>query len=336
MHHNHRMLRTRWLVGTALLSVATLSPMIRAYRAIDPALRHPMLPVGVSVRGPRTLALLRRLSGTPSEVVDGVEVTAMTVPAGHIDVPVVVYRPTGHRGPSGALLWLHGGGLVSGATASANAFCSETAAALGIVVVGVDYRLAPEHPFPAPLDDCTAAFRWLVTHAGEFGVAPDRVAVGGSSAGAGLAASLCQRLRDEAGPRPCFQLLRYPMIDDRTARGRGLRRHVVWSARSNRFGWTSYLGRPPRAADAPPYAAAARTEDLTGLPPAWIGVGDADLFYEEDRTYADRLATAGVAVELHVVPGMYHGADGAAADIASMRDFRCRERAALAAALADR
>jgi acetyl esterase/lipase len=160
-------------------------------------------------------------------------------------------------------------------------------------------------------------------NAGELGIDPDRIAVCGASAGGGLAAAVAQRSLDE-GIRLCAQVLLYPRIDDRTALsedhdGRG---RLAWSPSSNRYAWRAYLGREPRVSDAPQYAAPARRDDLTGLAPAWIGVGDLDLFYDEDVTYAERLTASGVPCQLFTVPGMYHAADGVAPNAPSMRRFR--------------
>ena len=154
--------------------------------------------------------------------------------------------------------------------------------------------------------------------------------MGGDNAGGGLTAALCQLARDRGGPGICFQLLNYPMLDDRTVLrtdhdGRGV---FVWTPDSNRFGWSAYLGHEPSHDDAPPHAAPAWTTDLTGLPPAWIGVGDLDLFLDEDVDYAARLEAAGVPCELHLEPGMYHGADAVRAQAATSRRFRDQMTAA--------
>jgi acetyl esterase/lipase len=245
-------------------------------------------------------------------------------------VRVRVYRP--HAGPSGAaLLWLHGGGLIMGAPRMDERRCGTWARELGIVVASVAYRLAPEHPFPAALDDARAAWRWLQGAAATLGVDPARVAVGGASAGGGLAACLAQRLRDEGAAQPAAQLLVYPMLDDRTAARRELdgAGHLVWHNRSNRAGWTAYLGREPGAPKLPAYAAAARRGDLRGLPPAWIGVGDLDLFLDENRGYAERLEAAGVGVTLHEVAGAPHGFDALAADVPLVRAFAASQHAFL-------
>ncbi|NND85707.1 MAG: alpha/beta hydrolase, partial [Acidimicrobiia bacterium] len=174
-------------------------------------------------------------------------------------------------------------------------------------LVSAGYRLSPEHPFPASLDDAHAAFHWMVGHADELGLDPSRVVIGGESAGGGLAASLVQRLIDEGTPI-AGQLLVYPMLDDRTAARPDIGRkdHLAWNNASNRYGWSSFLGGPVGSATTPEYAVPARRADLSGLPPAWIGVGDLDLFLDEDTTYADRLRGAGVEVEFLLVQGAPH------------------------------
>jgi acetyl esterase/lipase len=241
---------------------------------------------------------------------------------------VRVHRPEQNRSRA-ALLWIHGGGLVMGAAKQDDRLCGATAAELGIVVVAADYRLAPEFPFPTPLDDCHLAWTWLLRNAARLGVDPGRVIVGGQSAGGGLAAALAQRLYDEDGVQPIAQWLFCPMLDDRTAARRELDEigHRVWNNKNNRYGWGAYLGsRPdesePGALESPPrYAVPARRDDLTGLPPAWIGVGDVDLFHEEDLAYADRLRAAGVAAAFHGVPGAPHGFEAWAPNTMISRDF---------------
>jgi acetyl esterase/lipase len=190
---------------------------------------------------------------------------------------------------------------------------------LDAVIVSPDYRLAPEHPFPAALDDCTATLQWMISSAGELGIDPARIAVAGASAGGGLAAALAQRCFDDGIPLRTQALL-YPMLDDRaalTARGGGL----VWSAASNRFAWSAYLGCPPGEPAVPPYAAAARRTELADLPPTWIGVGDRDILCGEALAYTTALREAGVKCELAVIPGMYHAADTLVPSAESMRGF---------------
>jgi acetyl esterase/lipase len=159
-------------------------------------------------------------------------------------------------------------------------------------------------------------------NADDLGIDPDRIAVVGASAGGGLAAAVAQRSHDEGIPLRA-QVLVYPMLDDRTAlrqdhAGRG---HFGWTPVSNRFGWTAYLGREPRMSDAPEYAVPGRRADLTGLPPAWVGVGELDLFYDEDVDYAESLRASGVPCTLVTVPGMYHGADALAPKALSLKEF---------------
>ena len=171
--------------------------------------------------------------------------------------------------------------------------------------------MAPKHPAPAAVEDAYAALKWLAAEAPRLGIDPTRIAIGGASAGGGLAATLALVAHDRGDVRPAFQLLVYPMLDDRTATRTDLEtKNVrVWSPASNHYAWSAYLGHPPGQATANPYAAAARREDLRGLPPAWIGVGTLDLFHDEDVTYAKRLEASGVPCELHLVPGAFHGFD---------------------------
>jgi len=312
----------------------------RELSAVAAELRHPLLYLPLHLRSRWLLRLMTAAEPRPAQIVAGVEAERRVVPAGDGDpgVPVWVYRPAQRVQPSGALVWIHGGGFVLGSPVTYHDTCSRLADELGIVVVSVDYRLAPAHPFPAGLEDCYAALAWLHAEAADLGVDPGRIAVGGDSAGGGLAACLAQLVHDRGELSLAFQLLVYPMLDDRTVlradhAGTG---RFVWSPVSNRFGWTAYLGHRPREEPPAPYAAAARRDDLTGLPPAWIGVGDLDLFHAEDVGYARRLTEAGVPCELSVVPGMYHGADGFFPQAPTTAAFRDAMTSALRAGLAQR
>ena len=295
---------------------------------VAPELRRPMRRASVSpawLERPRRRRLVRAaLALLPSTRVDGVALEKLR----GAGPGVRVYRPDAVRSPA-ALFWIHGGGYVIGRSVLNDRLCGETARALGSTVVSVEYRKAPERPFPAALDDCHAGWAWLQREAANLGVDPARVAVGGESAGGGLAAALVQRLRDEGGPQPAGQLLFCPMLDDRTAAKDQLDlvAHFVWNNRMNRFGWRSYLGVDPGSASVPAYAVPARRVDLAGLPPAWIGVGDIDLFHEEDVAYAERLRAAGVPVELDVVPGAAHGFEVWAPDTSLAREHTARARA---------
>jgi acetyl esterase/lipase len=248
--------------------------------------------------GPRTLPLVRTLSALirgrgPS---DDVEVLTLESGAG-----VRLFRPVGVDGPGPALLWIHGGGYVMGTARQDDRVCRGFCKRLGITVASVEYRLAPEHPYPTPLEDCYAALTWL---AALPAVDPARVAIGGASAGGGLAAALALLARDRGEVSPAFQLLVYPMLDDRSCEAGDKPNYRLWNARANRFGWTAYLGT-----EDPVVAVPARRDDLSGLPPAWIGVGNNDLFHDEDLAYAERLKSAGVPCQVEVVPGVFHGFD---------------------------
>ncbi|HEY4388957.1 MAG TPA: alpha/beta hydrolase [Ktedonobacteraceae bacterium] len=231
-------------------------------------------------------------------------------PEGAPDVRVLVYLPTSVQGPFPALLWLHGGGYIMGSADAEDLTVKSIVSAIGCAAVSVDYRLAPETSYPGPVEDCYAALKWLSTHADELGIDPDRIAVGGSSAGGGLAAALSLLTRDRGEVPLLFQFLLAPMLDDRTCtleKPHPYTGEFIWTPEANRFGWTSLLGQEPGGADVSPYAAAARADHLEGLPATFINVGALDLFLEEDLEYARHLMRAGVPTELHVYPGAYHG-----------------------------
>jgi acetyl esterase/lipase len=225
------------------------------------------------------------------------------------DVRVLVYTPKNAAGPLPALLWIHGGGYVLGNVEQDDLNVKAIVSAVGCAAVSVDYRLAPETPHPGPVEDCYAALKWLHANAGELGVDADRIAIGGASAGGGLAACLGLLTRDRGEVPLAFQLLIYPMLDDRTVTHADPHPHVgefIWTRDSNYFGWQALLNQEPGSADVSPYAAAARAENLAGLPPTYISVGALDLFLEEDIEYARRLMRAAVPTELHIYPGAYH------------------------------
>jgi acetyl esterase/lipase len=231
-------------------------------------------------------------------------------PEGAPEVPVIIYRPTHVQGPLPCYLNIHGGGYVMGVAAVNGPANVRTAAEIGCLIVSVDYRLAPEHPAPAGVEDCYAALAWIHKNADELGIDRNRVAIGGESAGGGLAAALGLLARDRGEYPICFQLLIYPMLDDRTAARDSENPHVgefVWNKLSNLFAWRAHLGKEPGAEDVSHYAAPARAKDLAGLPPTYINVGALDLFLEEDIDYARRLLRSGVPTELHIYPGAYHG-----------------------------
>jgi acetyl esterase/lipase len=256
-------------------------------------------------------------------------------PKGDPEVPVRVYRPNDSPSKLPALLWIHGGGYVMGDIEQDDRLMKQIVTRIGCVAVSVDYRLAPEHPFPAPVEDCYAALKWLFAHADELGVDPARIAIGGASGGGGLCAGLALMARDRREVKVAFQLLIYPMIDDRncTPAAHAITDPRMWNRESNRQGWKAYLGRDGGGADVSPYAAASRATDLTGLPPAYIPVGALDLFVDENIEYAQRLIQAGVPTELHVYPGAFHGFDMFAPSAAVSKQFKADREAALKRAL---
>lgn len=230
-------------------------------------------------------------------------------PAGAPNVGVRIYRPRGSASVLPCIFHIHGGGYVAGDAADLEGFHLPLAADLGCVIVSVNYRLAPETPFPGAIEDCYAALAWVFRNAAELGVDPARIGVMGESAGGGLAAALALLARDRGECALAFQHLIYPMIDDRTCIREDPHPIVggfIWTPHNNTFGWTALLGHAPGGPDVSPYAAAARAQDLSGLPPTFISTGALDLFLEENLEYARRLSRTGTAVELHVYPGAFH------------------------------
>ena len=211
-----------------------------------------------------------------------------------------------------AVLHIHGGGYIAGSAAYSRRDIQELAANHDCVAISVDYRLAPETPFPGSLEDNYAALLWMYTNAAELGIDRSRIAIKGESAGGGHAAALAIAARDRGEVPLCLQVLLYPALDDRTGSTTPVPPyigHYIWTADLNRFAWTSYLGKPAGSAQPPAGSVPARVENLAGLPPAWIGVGSVDLFANEDMEYGRRLVQAGVSTELHLVPGGFHGFD---------------------------
>jgi acetyl esterase/lipase len=211
-----------------------------------------------------------------------------------------------------AVLHIHGGGYVAGSASAEKRNIQDISIAHDCIVVSVDYRLAPETRFSGSVEDNYAALRWLYSHARELGVDATRIAIKGESAGGGHAAMLAIVARDRGEIPICFQVLIYPMLDDRTGSTHRVPQFIgryVWTEESNRFGWTSLLGVPAGSPKVPVNAVPARVSSVAGLPPAFIGTGSIDLFGQEDIDYAGRLISAGVATELNVVPGGFHGFD---------------------------
>ena len=237
---------------------------------------------------------------------------------GREGVSVRVHRPVGVDGPLPCLYWMHGGGLILGSNVGDDARFDVWCQMFNCVGVSVEYRLAPEFPYPIPLEDCYEGLRWVYDNADLIGVNRDQLGIGGASAGGGLAAGLALLARDRAEMALDFQLLIYPMIDDRQITASSGWADPIWPPSANHFGWSAYLAGVA-SGDVSPYAAPARAIDLAGLPQALISVGALDGFSDEDVDYATRLRHAGVPVELHVYPGAPHGFDALAAGTAIAR-----------------
>ena len=249
--------------------------------------------------------------------------------AAEVTIFIVNAKP---EAPGPAILHLHGGGFNAGSSRAGMCQIQELARALDCVVVSVEYRLAPETPFPGALADNYAALRWMHENAGEIGADPVRIALYGESAGGGHAAMLAMVARDRGTCPILFQALIYPMLDDRTGSSRPVPPHIGafgWNEESNRFGWECFLGRKPGTDEVPEAAVPARARNLAGLPPCFIGVGTLDLFVAENLSFARRLIEAGVPTELAVVPGAMHGFDTLAREAAVSRRFTATKLAAL-------
>jgi acetyl esterase/lipase len=285
-------------------------------RAYDPELA-PLLPALPSVQDFSTLEKIqaardmRALMLPPPPDRTDVRKEDRLVPgrAGDPQVPVRIYTPTaGASGPRGCVVEIHGGGFLLGNVAMMDPWCQNVAAELDAVVVSVEYRLAPEHPFPAGVEDCYAALCWTAQQAGALGVDAARIAIAGQSAGGGLAAGTALIARDRGFPKLCFQLLEIPELDDRldTPSMLAFQDTPLWNRPNAVWSWQHYLG-PKHAGEVSPYAAPARAKDLAGLPPAYVSTMEFDPLRDEGILYALRLLQAGVPVELHSFPGTFHG-----------------------------
>ncbi|MET8994897.1 alpha/beta hydrolase [Amycolatopsis sp. NPDC004169] len=245
----------------------------------------------------------------PAPDLAGLRIDDVPVPADGHEVALRVYRPAHPVAPS-ALYFVHGGGFMVGDLDVAQVPCVELVRALGIVVVSVEYRLAPETPYPGPLEDVYTGLCWLADHADELGVDPDRIVTYGISSGGCLSGGLALLARDRGGPRVAYQFLNAPVLDDRLATP-SMREFVdtpLWNRPQAEISWDAYLGPGLRATDAVPcYAAPARATDLTGLPPAYVAVKQFDPLRDEGIAYAVAMQAAGVNVELHLFPGTFHG-----------------------------
>jgi acetyl esterase len=281
---------------------------------IDPELAElvPLLPVRDwnDPQGARTAMddMIGALNATVDA--DGVAIEDRSVPgpSGAPDVAVRLYAPAERTGPVPGLMDIHGGGFVVGSVEMEHAVAARLVQQLGIVVVAVEYRLAPEHPFPAGLEDCYATLQWMAGDATSLGIDVERLGVYGQSAGGGLAAALALLCRDRGGPALCFQFLGIPELDDRLETPSMVQfvDTPVWHRANAILSWRYYLGEGGDG-EVSPYAAPARANDLAGLPPAYISTMEFDPLRDEGILYALRLLQAGVTVELHQYPGTFHG-----------------------------
>jgi acetyl esterase/lipase len=284
----------RMKAGVAIVRMDVMDPELEAFIPL-----FPRADLTDPVAERKRLAELAAAVPTPDAA--GMEIEDRMVPADP-DVAVRIYRPNPAQG---AIVWLHGGGWVTGDLDTDRAWATRLAEGSGAVVISVGYRRAPEDRFPAALDDAYAVLTWTAEHATELGIDSQRIAVGGHSCGAGLAAAVALRARDQQGPPICFQLLNQPELDDRQETWS--QQHFTDTPWMNRdtvaTSWRHYLGSQP----ATPYAAPARATDLSDLPPAYIATAEFDPLRDEDIAYALRLMQAGVSVELHQWPGTFHG-----------------------------
>ncbi|MFB7668877.1 alpha/beta hydrolase [Kitasatospora sp. NPDC056138] len=227
------------------------------------------------------------------------------------DVPIVLLRPQNASGTVPALVWFHGGGQVLGFAAQDTPWLKPLSAALGCAIASVDYRLAPETPAPGAAEDGYTAYRWISDNAADLGLDPTRIGLAGQSGGGGVAAATALLIRDRGAATPLFQLLMYPMLDDRntTDSSRSITDIGIWDRSTNLMAWQAILGDRAGTDDITPYSAAGRATDLAGLPTTFIGVGELDVFRDENLDYAARLRAHGVPVELHLYPGAYQAFD---------------------------
>ncbi|MFI9249812.1 alpha/beta hydrolase [Streptomyces sp. NPDC053069] len=302
----------------------------------DPELAAALALLGDAAAPGFTLEELASARATGSELrglldltLDGafeVEDRAVPGPQGAPDVSLLLCRParTESAAPLPVLYHVHGGGMMLGTDRAGVEQPLEWARELGAVVVSVEYRLAPEHPHPAPVEDVYAGLLWTAGHAREFGADPDRIVVVGASAGGGLAAALALLSRDRQGPRLLGQVLLAPMLDDRndTVSSHQMAGVGLWDRTANETGWTALLGDRRGGPGVPPYAAPARAGDLSGLPPAYLDAGSAETFRDEVVAYASRIWQCGGEAELHVWPGAFHGFDTLAPHAALSRAAR--------------
>lgn len=290
-----------------------LDPQVKAkMKALSDALGHSEeAPAGdVDARRTGGHRMMDHIAATAAPI-DGVDSTPLTLPGSDgAELAATWYRSSTGQQPGSAVLYLHGGGMILSLDEMGTVYdlvVRRYVAASAVPMLVVDYRVAPEYPHPTPVEDCYAALEWLSGQSDALGFDPTRLAVMGDSAGGGLAAGVSLLARDRGGPALAAQLLIYPMLDDRTTSpDPAIASFLTWTHDDNLTGWGALLGTPRRHDDVSPYAAPARATQLSGLPPAYLDVGDLDLFRDEDVNYARRLCDAGVPTEFHLHPGCPH------------------------------
>ena len=291
-------LATSSAISTSNIRAPIDSKLVASLKNIPPQLSSITRDTLIATRA--ALSEIPNFPATP-----GISVEKKLIKTADGDVSIYIYQPENYSENKPAILWIHGGGYIMG-SADSNYFSGAFSKQLNATVVSVDYRLAPEHPFPAALNDSHAALLWMVKHAEDLGISPSRIAVAGQSAGAGLATGLVLYNRDMKGPEIAFQLLLYPMLDNLHDTPSGsIEDYPVWNRQTSFNAWEMYFNGTP-GLNASPYGAAAREKDVSGLPKTFITVGTADLFRDENIEYAQRLMAAGVPTQLAVFPGMFH------------------------------
>ncbi|MER8046667.1 alpha/beta hydrolase [Streptomyces sp. NPDC094032] len=298
-----------------------------ALAALGEAVREPYTPENLVARQERDAATRPRPTVLELRADGRFDVEELSVPGapGGPEVTLVSARPAGAAGPLPLLYYLHGGGMIMGNAWSVVPHLLRTwATTLELAVISVEYRLAPRTRYPGPLEDCYAGLVWAAGNAAGLGIDPERIVLGGKSAGGGLTAALALLTRDRGGPAPIGQLLLSPMLDDRgdTFSSHQMAGVDTWDRTSNATAWQALLGDRHGTRDLPPYAAPARATDLSGLPPAYVEVGSAETFRDECVAYADAIWRSGGAAELHVWPGAFHGFDTVASWAALSQDAR--------------
>ncbi|MGN7477460.1 alpha/beta hydrolase [Solibacillus silvestris] len=271
----------------------------------------PKMPISLQSLKDIRAGIAEQISQPNAPESPNVETIEKIVPGtdGNPDVRVLIHRPKNQADVLPGIYYIHGGGYILGTAEMFSQSCEHYAEQFNCVVVNVDYRLAPEHPYPAPIEDCYSGLKWFAEHADELNVDPERIVVVGASAGGGLTAALTLLARDRKGPKIAAQFPLYPMIDDRcnTASNEEITDERVWNGAGNRAAWDMYLGDLKDADDVPIYAAPARAEDYSDLPPTFTCIGDLDPFRDETITYVQKLRQSDVPTEFHLYPGGFHG-----------------------------